>query len=599
MDGEVWRALPAPLNRYRVSNLGRVKGQRSIKTQHGLSFSTDLRLHVDLGGPEHRNRGVDDIVLLAFNNDVNQREDQPFIIHHDGDETNNRLNNLQRANYEQYHQADDRLRGLLGLPRRRILRSRRMELQYNPMIFSPDRDYVPKMFVYEDGEVSNTYADGWLLPQSVNIAGTRTVEIRQHNLTLLYPVAELVVDSWIGFNPDQEEVIYVDGNLGNLTLGNIQPANREELITHISNSIRISPDEEFRPIANINNIDYSHYLVSNQGRVYALNTRAIICSYDGKHGFENVQLYNGIFQEYSVHHLVWCTFGGQPIEEGFVVEHFDADRTSNSFENLGLLTVQQSRQLAIQERRQWTQNLLDERRHGITSRYQQRREGERWLPLQNFMGDLRYPLPEELFEVSNTGRVRNAATRRILRLFRTDNGYFTVSINERRFMVQRLVASTFVPNPNPREKFLVIHKDGDRTNNYSWNLQWVTIEEYLKYDTTMRVLAYNQETQESTIAPLTGDLFNFQNQVIPKSVIYQHCRDGTRLGNWSFVRMIEPAVELSEETQLRREQRRYGAVVIQRRQEAFVQLNQQQRQDTLENQEGIDIVTGRVTGNVE
>lgn len=62
--------------------------------------------------------------------------------------------------------------------------------------------------------------------------------------------------------------------------------------------------------------------------------------------------------------------------------------------------------------------------------------------------------------------------------------------------------------------------------------------------------------------------------------------------------MIEPADESSEETQLRREQKRYGAVVMQRN-HAFVDLNQQQSQDPLENVEGIDIVTGRVAGNIE
>ncbi|KAL9558611.1 hypothetical protein MBANPS3_000820 [Mucor bainieri] len=92
-------------------------------------------LHVNLGGPEYKIRGIDDIVLIAFNNDANQREDQSFFIQHDGDETNNRLNSLQRANYEQYHQADDRQRVLLGFSTRRILRSRKVELQCNPMLF--------------------------------------------------------------------------------------------------------------------------------------------------------------------------------------------------------------------------------------------------------------------------------------------------------------------------------------------------------------------------------------------------------------------------------------------------------------------------------
>ena len=46
----------------------------------------------------------------------------------------------------------------------------------------------------------------------------------------------------------------------------------------------------------------------------------------------------------------------------------------------------------------------------------------------------------------------------------------------KKFVVNRLVAEAFIPNSNDLE--IVLHKDGDITNNCVENLQWVTIKEH-------------------------------------------------------------------------------------------------------------------------
>lgn len=178
LEGEEWRRLPAPLEANQVSNLGRIKRRRTILTQHMRHISTDRRLYIDLRQPGHRQRGMDDLVLLAFNNDEEQRAQLPYIIHNNGDETNNHLANLRRATYEQYTAADDALRTEQDLPLRRIIRSRRMAFHYNPLLLPSHPDYVQRRYVYQDGQVSNLRDDGRFLRQRVDLAGTRFVEIR-------------------------------------------------------------------------------------------------------------------------------------------------------------------------------------------------------------------------------------------------------------------------------------------------------------------------------------------------------------------------------------------------------------------------------------
>ena len=97
----------------------------------------------------------------------------------------------------------------------------------------------------------------------------------------------------------------------------------------------------------------------------------------------------------------------------------------------------------------------------------------------------------DLYEVSNLGRVRSldrdcvqvfhngrVQSRRIkgciLRFETNNTGYLAVQLlnsgKRKRFLVHRLVAEAFVPNPNNLPE--VNHKDECKTNNCADNLEW-------------------------------------------------------------------------------------------------------------------------------
>ena len=94
-------------------------------------------------------------------------------------------------------------------------------------------------------------------------------------------------------------------------------------------------------------------------------------------------------------------------------------------------------------------------------------EGEKWEKVDGVQ-----------YEISDHGRLRRIGQRKLTN-GSIREGYLYVNLkteNGHKFKsIHRLVAEAFVPNPENKE--LVDHIDGNRINNYANNLRWVTAEE--------------------------------------------------------------------------------------------------------------------------
>ena len=106
---------------------------------------------------------------------------------------------------------------------------------------------------------------------------------------------------------------------------------------------------------------------------------------------------------------------------------------------------------------------------------------EKWKDVKDF---------EKLYQISNLGNVRSLDTiinckgakgidehlrkGRILKKHKGTTGYYYINLSKnskiKQVRVHRLVAETFIPNPNNLP--CVNHKDGNKLNNNTSNLEW-------------------------------------------------------------------------------------------------------------------------------
>lgn len=90
---------------------------------------------------------------------------------------------------------------------------------------------------------------------------------------------------------------------------------------------------------------------------------------------------------------------------------------------------------------------------------------------------------EGLYQVSNYGNVKRIKDNYIFKQNKNSRGYriitFTKNKKEKSVSVHRIVAETFISNPNNLSQ--INHIDGDKMNNKVDNLEWCTQSENMKH----------------------------------------------------------------------------------------------------------------------
>lgn len=85
------------------------------------------------------------------------------------------------------------------------------------------------------------------------------------------------------------------------------------------------------------------------------------------------------------------------------------------------------------------------------------------------------------FLISKDGIIYNPTTKRYLKGAKRKDGYYNIRLNKKNYLVHRLVAIAYLPNPNNYDQ--VNHKDENKSNNNVGNLEWCTRKYNINYGT--------------------------------------------------------------------------------------------------------------------
>ena len=102
-------------------------------------------------------------------------------------------------------------------------------------------------------------------------------------------------------------------------------------------------------------------------------------------------------------------------------------------------------------------------------------DDEEWLPVND-------PEFSYFYYVSNYGNIFSVKNNRVLKNFVNPEGYLITTLSGKNvkgkgLLNHRLVALAFIENPDPENLIIVNHIDGNKSNPYYKNLEWVTPKE--------------------------------------------------------------------------------------------------------------------------
>jgi len=274
--------------------------------------------------------------------------------------------------------------------------------------------------------------------------------------------------------------------------------------------------EEWRTI-----IDFPNYRVSNFGNIINIETGKDI-KLSAKGGYYNVSLTNeNCRKTLKVHRLVAFAFIENP-ENKSDVNHKDKDKLNNHLSNLEWMTRRENnihRCLGLKITCNKNKPLfrIDKDTNEILEKYNSIELAGTWVldngytktihngrnaigNCLNGLSQLAYKfkwkyeenndLEDEIWKqvilenvdmenkqyfVSNLGRYKNSSGTIMSNYKVNENGYIRVYIFNKTYALHRLVALTFIENPENKEQ--VNHIDGNKLNNAVSNLEFVTNQE--------------------------------------------------------------------------------------------------------------------------
>lgn len=123
--------------------------------------------------------------------------------------------------------------------------------------------------------------------------------------------------------------------------------------------------------------------------------------------------------------------------------------------------------------------------------------------------------------ISNQGNVKRGE--KIIKGWVQNTGYRTICIGRKKYSVHRLVAETFLDNPNNYP--IINHKDGNKQNNCVDNLEWCTYKHNI--NEAQKIGLYDKRNKNMSVNPLRSKKIKLLDKNSNKCKVYKNMKEAS------------------------------------------------------------------------
>ena len=200
--------------------------------------------------------------------------------------------------------------------------------------------------------------------------------------------------------------------------------------------------------------NYKGYVATKCGKVYSLKRQKWLSQQIRNDGYINISMCNnGLVKLNLAHRIIAKTFIENLNNYG-IVNHIDENKQNNNVNNLEWVLQKENLSKYWSTKPKYNINIVD-------------LKTEKELNLDDF-----YKLKNQVLDnylIDKNGNIYSKYKKRLLKSV-DKNGYLRINIKRRNYGINRLVAETFIENPNNYE--IVNHIDCNKHNNNVENLEW-------------------------------------------------------------------------------------------------------------------------------